>query len=277
MLGQFEHFEGTEDGKNFQIAEEGSRYVPMYGVKEYKGVKFGINNKNEPTVLYEGNFGPVNMLRAIAKVELIFDTKDPFTLDTTQPITITNYNDYGFCAPEGAYLETDYYHGSWNADYRQGFLHLVGGMNDSGDEKPLSMTKMTITTTTTGGSGETAGGEGETTGTSSTKTVWVAYLPEYRNVGSTDTGKTDCNNSENSAASGDDIKKARIAVPLIREGQTYTSYIEFATYKDGEPGQPINIERNNLYRFTVTHVDQGVKWKVEALPWNCLKHPTLVM
>ncbi len=248
-LGQFKHFEGfgyeilaaSDDEVETQeeSTKERQRYVPMYGVKEYTGVTFGIDNENKPTVRYEENFGPVNMLRAIAKVEVVFDTKDPYELDNSKTLQITNYNEYGYCAPEGCYLEEDYYNNSWSLDYWQGKLHLVGGKNDSG-VKTLAMT-------------ETTTAEG--------KTVWVAYLPEYQNVGLS-VGET----------------PARIAVPLIRGGETDPpAYIDFATYEDGEPVNPINIERNNLYRFTITHVDQGVKWKVEALKWNCLEHEKIVM
>ncbi len=246
-LGRFHHFISSD----YQISE-GQRYVPMYGVKEYKGVIFGVDNENNPTVLYEGgNFGPVNMLRSIAKVEVIFDTSDTYELDPSKTISITNYNSYGYCAPEGCYRERDYYHSSWIQDYRQGWLHLVGGCNDGLSKEPLDMAKTTA-----------ADG----------KVIWVAYLPEYRNLNITD-NKSDCENGTGST----NITPARIAVPFLRNGESHLSYIDFATYKDGEPGDRINIERNNLYRFTITHVDQGVKWKVEALSWNCLKHDEIAM
>lgn len=233
---QFAHF-GTGE---CEVDDQSSRYVPMYGIKEYKGVEFGINNEENPTVLYEGNFGPVNMLRAIAKVELEFATTEGYTLDGSKKICITNYNEYGYCAPEGAYKESDYYHYSWDKDYRQGYLHLVGDQNDDG-MKALEMTKLTR--------------DG--------KDVWVAYLPEYRNV--TESGeKTE--------------GRARIAVPIKRNGVEHTAHIEFATHDaSGEPDQYLNIERNNLYRFTVTKVDQGITWKVVALPWNGKVHETIVM
>ncbi len=255
-VGQFKYFDnangyGIPATSTDETRAEGEepRYVPMYGIKEYTGVQFGVDNNNNPTVAYEGNFGPINMLRAIAKVEVVFNTEDPYTLDNKSNIYITNYNEYGYCAPE-AYSEDAYSHnGNWNLDYWQGHLHLVGGRNDSG-EKPLAMTKMT----------------------KDGKDVWVAYLPEYRNVASTN---TDC--GELTPASEGEITRARIAVPLKRGDDSYTSYIEFAKYTNGEPTDRLNIERNNLYRFTITNVDPGVKWKVEALPWKCLEHPTIVM
>lgn len=254
---RFAHF-GTGE---YEVNEENGRYVPMYGIKEYKGVVFGINNEGDPTVLYEGNFGPVNMLRAIAKVELEFATTEGYTLDGSKKICITNYNDYGYCAPEGAYKESDYYHYSWEDDYRQGYLHLVGGMNILG-KNILGESELEMTMLTRDG-----------------KDVWVAYLPEYRNVAATSSEQTDCTNSDRSAATVDAVSKnrAQIAVPITRNGEEYTAHIEFATHKDGEPDQYLNIERNNLYRFTVTKVDQGIKWKVVALPWNGKVHETIVM
>ncbi len=270
--GRFQHFESSD----YQIGK-GQRYVPMYGVKEYKGVKFELNNENKPTVLYEGgNFGPVNMLRAIAKVEVVFDTTDKYelqyTLDNTKPLYITHYNDYGYCAPEGCYLERDYYHSAWIQDYRQGWLHLVGGRNDETEsERHLNMTPLT-TEEDSGSAPEDGSGDTSTSDENSNKIVWVAYLPEYRNL-ALPSDKTDCAN----ATVRTDITPARIAVPLKRGGEGYTSYIDFAKYTDGEPETPINIERNNLYRFTITRVDQGVKWIVKALPWNGLEHEEIVM
>ncbi len=248
-LGQFAHF-GNLD---YQI-EEGQRYVPMYGVKEYTGVVFGKDEEGNPAIISQGNFGPVNMLRAIAKVELEFDTDDDFELDETKGIYITNYNAYGYCAPEGAYTESDYNKNNWNQDYWQGHLHLVGGQNDTGDEKPLSMRKMR----------------------KDGKDIWVAYLPEYRNKALTGSEK-DCKNSGIGASSESAIRKARIAVPHIQGESSRTSYVEFATYTDGEAGNPINIERNNLYRFTIIGVDKILKWEVEAEPWNGYEHETIVM
>ncbi len=250
-LGRFRHFEPEE----YKI-EEGQRYVPMYGVKEYKGLVFGRDDKDNPTILYQGNFGPVNMLRAVAKVEVIFDTEDHIELDTDNEIYITNYNDYGYCAPEGAYKESDYFHSyDWDLDYWQGRLHLVGGQNDTGVPKPIKMKKLTR---------------------DDDKNVWVAYLPEYRNIALTD-NKKDCTKSDVDAASQNALNKARIAVPHIQREVPKTSYLDFATYTGGEPDTYINIERNNLYRFTITHVDQGLKWKVEALPWKGYVHEGIVM
>ncbi len=298
-LGQFKHFDDaigysiptstpesgeTDDtrAEETEAEETPRRYVPMYGVKEYKNVVFGFNKENDATVVSAGEFGPINMLRAIAKVEVVFETTDPYTLETdlndptkSKPLYITNYNDYGYCAPEGAYSEEDYYHKDWNTDYWQGHLHLVGGKNHSEETKTLAMTPMTVSNNNDDETDATEGGE------STEKIVWVAYLPEYRNVALTSTtgdGKNpDC---KNAAINNEKITPARIAVPLLRNGELHTSYIDFATYdNDGEltPGSAINIERNNLYRFTITHVDQGLKWKVKALPWNGLKHDPIVM
>ncbi len=271
-LGRFQYFESSD----YKIAPE-QRYVPMYGVKEYKGVEFGIDNKENPTVLYKENFGPINMLRAIAKVEVVFDTPDKYELqydiDGTNPLYITRYNATGYCAPEGCYLEGDYAHGSWSADYWQGYLHLVGGKNDEPQaERTLPMARLTIEEESSNSS-DNGTDEATKADENPEKIVWVAYLPEYRNLALT-SGKKDCQNVTVNAA---DITPARIAVPLKRGDDVYTSYIEFATYTDGEPGTAINIERNNLYRFTITRVDQGIKWIVKALPWNGYEHEEIVM
>ncbi len=251
-LGRFEAFTGPFTGDGFKI-KDGNRYVPMYGVKDYTGVKFSVDKDDNTTVLYDDltNNGVVNMLRAIAKVEVMFDTEDNYTLDSKKKIQITNYNAEGMCAPEGCYSEGDYYHNTWATNYWKGNLHLVGGKNDSG-EKTLDMT-------------ETTNKDG--------KTVWVAYLPEYQNIALA----AGNNDYQNATVNASDPIPARITVPLKRDGKEHIATIEFATYTDGEPGEKMNIERNNLYRFTIEHVDQGIKWKVEALPWNGLVHEEIVM
>lgn len=215
---QFDFFESFELGPN--------NLIPFYGVHEYKDVTFmpGI-----ATVLKE----PVTLLRAVAKVEVILDTKDDsgdYLTDVSfSKVSICRYNAKGYCAPSGVYSQKDYGQGNdGDKDYLSG-LHLVGDKN-SPKSDPYSFQRVT-----------------ERTDTENEK--WIAYLPEYDN-------------------SGNDY--SYIEVTLASQTEESTPYhIYFSEYADGEcadEGSFFNIARNNLYRFTV-RVRNG-KIEVIVKGWN---------
>lgn len=186
--------------------------MPFYGVHEYKNVTF---EPDVATILGE----PATLLRAMAKVEVILEADDGFTLDS---VSVSRYNAKGYSAPLGVYSQADYGQGlDWDSDYlRQ--LHLVNGGNDTGEKTPLLFSNA-------GQWSETSGG--------STKLCekWIAYLPEYSNAG------------EDYATI-----KLRFKGPAANE-EDYSVF--FAKYTDGatsnDADSRLNIERNNIYRFTV--------------------------
>lgn len=185
--------------------------MPFYGVHEYKNITF---EPGVATILDE----PTTLLRAMAKVEVILETDDNITLDS---VKVSRYNAKGYCAPSGVYSQADYGQGlDWDSDYlRQ--LHLVGGGNDTGEK--------TLPFRNAGQWSKAAGG--------STKLYekWTAYLPEYSNAG------------EDYATI-----KLRFKGPAANE-EDYSVF--FAKYTDGaasnDAASRLNIERNNIYRFTV--------------------------
>ncbi len=216
--------------------------ISFYGVREYEGVTFkdGI-----ATVLGE----PITLLRAMAKVEVILEPDDSDDESKFDYVKICRYNEKGYCAPSEVYLHNDYDHDAlsnygnnqdssvWGGDYVSG-LHLVGGTNDSDNEtKTLDFLKVQ-----------------ESDYDNTAYETWAAYLPEYDNM-------------------SDEEDYSYIEVRLKSQLATDEPYrIYFAEYVDGETDNGVlknryNIQRNNLYRFTVSiskyfrvHVD---KWDGE--------------
>ncbi len=113
-----------------------SNLIPFYGVQEYSGVTLTMNEETKLGT-------EISLLRAMAKVEVVFDDGMEIA-----DVSIQNYNAEGYCAPKGVYLSTNY------NDYA---LHLVGGENDT-ESKSQSFLKVDNYT-------------------------WRAYLPEYNNMG----------------------------------------------------------------------------------------------
>lgn len=76
----------------------GEKLIPFYGVREYTGVEF---KPNEYVNLTE----PVELLRAVAKVEVLLESELPDL--TIEEVKIHRYHSKGYCAPKGEYSETN--------------------------------------------------------------------------------------------------------------------------------------------------------------------------
>lgn len=143
---------------------------------------------------------PVTMLRAMAKVEVMLEADDL----SLENVSIYRYNRKGYCAPKRVESQEDYEVG------KPLDLHLVGGVNAPVEEK-LPLTK--------DGTGK-----------------WIAYLPEYRNIGVDDYSYIEVKFT--SDADDDEPRK-----------------IYFATYTNGTTDnvntKRMDIERNTIYRFAV--------------------------
>ena len=182
---------------------------------------------------------PVALLRAMAKVEVILETDDYFDLSFSS-LKIDRYNARGYCAPKDVFHQDSYDHdGNWAADYTR-TLHLVGGQNDSG-EKELSCRRVR---------------RWDENGKRYEK--WAAYLPEYRNIGA-----------------GDAYSCIKAKFDNIQEPYT----IFFANYSasgqtDNSNGSRLNIERNNIYRFTVTVRDSRLMVNVRNWKYAYDNHYT---
>lgn len=192
------------------------KLMPFYGVHEYKGVTF---TSGIATILDE----PVTLLRAMAKVEVILEVGDNEFADdlSFSSLKINQYNAKGYCAPKDVFHQDDYNHegdDKWEQDYVH-VLHLVNDKNDDG-EKEFAFRHVQQWN---------EGGK--------RYDKWVAYLPEYQNIGVYDAYSS---------------IKAKFNIQLA--GDTpHTIY--FANYNGGKTdnsnGNRLNIERNNIYRFYV--------------------------
>jgi len=223
---------------NFVLSprDRDKRLIPLYGIRQFDNVKF---EKGKRITLDD----PITMLRAMAKVEVILDVDQDLSL---KGVKLRGYNDVGYCAPNGVYSQTDYDHGgNWDADYVHR-LHLVGGKNDVGaTSKTLDFRCLN-------------------TKESDKKETWIAYIPEYRNV----------NDGDGSKASDEAI------IDLIFNKKTDKTFnIYFADYSDSaekvEEHKRMNIERNNIYRFTVKINND--KMEIFVRQWNYLEHPEIIL
>lgn len=113
--------------------------IPLFGIKEFKV------GTVEPDVAVE--LGTIHLLRALAKVEVIYDDPSGFCDIETPEITL--HHTSGFCAP-AADSESDYVKNDWNADY-------VGDARTPADAEVAGSIAMTP--------------EG--------RNRWVIYLPEF--------------------------------------------------------------------------------------------------
>lgn len=191
--------------------------IPFYGIHYYTGITF---EKGKQTILQE----PVALLRAVAKVEVVFDDASI----SLSNVALRGFNSKGFCAPSGVYSQSDYDHnGNWDADYVK-TLHLPGGANDA--NQGINAASLLCKNKRTG----------------SQKETWVCYVPEYRNTDNAD---------------GTSNYKSRIELMLDVQRDDDTPFeVYFADYDDNgklKEGSYFDIHRNNLYRFTVGIDSQG--------------------
>lgn len=258
---------------------ENDRMIPFYGVREYdladyvnasdietgpdgnpqiKGdiyIDLSKDNGSSPTHL--------PLLRAMAKVEVILDNP----LASFDKVEISRVNSTGYCAPENAMKHSDYDHGYvWDSDFMRK-LHLPGDGNDDPEYSfPLSMTKV---------SG----------GFDKEKYVpekWVAYIPEYMNIG---VGENFCsikvtlaNPDSISFRNPDEAPKGEDDKRPVWNPEKQTNTIYFATNgtkvsndKDVQASAATagryNIERNNIYRFIITGMNAKLSCELDVQPY----------
>ena len=216
--GQFDRF------SSFELGPE--RLIPFYGVREYNNIAF---KSGEATLLPE----PVTLLRAVAKVEVILNTDEYFDLSLSE-VKIRRYNKKGYCAPKEVFSQDDYDHGGeWNSDYASD-LHLVENSNDA-EEKTQNFRFASRWTGADGNKYE----------------KWIAYLPEYQNIGA-----------------GDQYSGIEVRLDT-QTGEDEPYRIYFATYDESgktdnnDNAKRFDIARNNLYRFTITVRDNRLTVNVQ--------------
>lgn len=127
--------------------------IPLYGVKTCT------------EELVEGRYvslGTLHLLRALAKVEVIFPAdNNPYDFWEIETMELLRHNTAGFCAPTGVLSQDDYVKNSYNGDYVA--TPSIPEGYETGEPMPLVEVEK--------------------------NRRWVLYLPEYRNVGRPDSEK----------------------------------------------------------------------------------------
>lgn len=209
--------------------------MPFFGIREYSGVSISPGT----TELRE----PITLLRAMAKVEVIFDV-DGGDSELPPTVTLCHYNVKGYCAPFGVYKHGDYVHNDWDSDYLHR-LHLVTA--DNNNEPGASDRRAKLAMSADGAY------------------RWTAYIPEYRNL----------NDADGTPAPDE----AYIEIKLPTQAADEKPFkIYFSHYDSGDTSanttRPrFNIERNNIYRFTVS-LHNG-KLSIITPPWNYRPQPEI--
>lgn len=248
----------TPDADGNWLDTESGRLIPFYGVREYD-----MRDYVDPADIVDGQIRgdifvdlshprvsdgdtSLPLLRAMARVEVVLD--NPFA--SFSDVRITRVNPEGYCAPENAMLHTDYFHGyDWDTDFSR-VPHLPGGDN-SPAASPVAMTRVPV-----------AEGAPER---------WVAYIPEYRNAGA---GDGFCSIQVTLDPTMPDISAK--ASPAVRTIYFATGGSEAANKTDSRAERlpdgsfsqgRFDIERNNIYRFTVTGMSAVPECKVEIQPY----------
>lgn len=209
---------------SFELGPE--RLIPFYGVHEYNNIAF---KPGEAALLSES----VALLRAVAKVEVTLKTDDHFDLSFSE-VKIRRYNKTGYCAPKDIFSQDDYNHGGeWSSDYVSG-LHLMDDSNDA--EEKIQNFRF---------ASQWIGADGNK------YEKWIAYLPEYQNIDAGD--KYSCIEVRLDAQTGED-EPHRVY---------FANYDESGKTDNNDNAKRFDINRNNLYRFTITVRDNRLTVNVQ--------------
>lgn len=197
-----------------------NRPIPFFGIRKYDNVSFSYNGLTDL-----GSDKPIYMLRAYAKVEVLFD-EECFDVDK---IEVTRVNLNGFKAPKGLFDHPDYVaSGKYLPD--DAFINIPSlTADDVATDVPMDFMERFY---------DEAGKKWWTR--------YMIYLPEYINV-------------------GDDVEHTRLHVffhePGLSQDEVYyhQEYFQFGVYDApavaGNPsvfsGKYFNIQRNVWYRFTI--------------------------
>ncbi len=194
--------------------------IPMYGVATFKN--------NSYIMGWETNLGTIDMLRAMAKVEVILETDDYYNLSFSS-LQINRYNSKGYCAPKDAASSADYYSG----------VHLVGGDNDTydGTDKTLDF-QMTE--------------RSESNGTIYEK--WVVYLPEYKN--------------DETAVTYFSSIKARFDNQITSDTLHDIYFADYSDTSNPPTRSTIDIQRNYIYRFYVNCTSYNYSLELAVNNWD---------
>lgn len=190
--------------------------VPLYGVTNAMTLDYSAGNT--------ANIGTIHMLRAFAKVEVAVNDKCVYPLEY---VKLQRYNTRGYCAPRGVRRQDDYVHNSYDQDY------TAEPSIPEGCESAETFSFMEVT-----------------------PGRWLAYIPEYRNVGRPDDQR--CRMlvkfKGNGIDAGEDLSE---------------DILYFAVYNLNTspivPQTHFDVLRNVWYKFTVNKNAAPI---VQVVPYN---------
>lgn len=208
----------TEGGEGILPSED--KPIPMFGVKLFTTV---------PDFTESVDFGTVNMLRAMAKIELHCTNK--VKLDN---VRLTYCMPVGTCAPRKMR--------NCNTSQVVSDNMFLPGQENSYSQTALKGWGYTLTGKTATPVKNVYFNKADTTGMN-----YMIYVPEYANDGS------------------QGLTPAQIAFNVPSTGNDYT--LEFADYSDSNMPK-FNILRNHIYRYNVRLSDGKLNLKYEVIDWN---------
>lgn len=190
---------------------QNAEYIPMWGVlKSY--FNFAAGERTD--------IGSIDLLRAMAKVEVSFSDDFPTDEYTIGDITLSPYNTQGYCVPAGyASVET------------------TGALDREEAGAAYSFNPLTSVSTSSLTFTEVNG-------------KYYIYLPEYDN--------------------GTEAAKIEVTVKNNTTNEEKKYELEFKDYENGAPtGDPYDIVRNHIYRYTITGVNDGkLTFEYKVLLWE---------
>lgn len=213
----FDYTSTSADGKSWK-PEDKSAGIPMVGLSEPVAVP-----EPQYTFVPELDLGQIQMLRSLAKVEIVNQTpqKDQVVLTNA---TLSGYNAYGRYVPDGTT------NSAWNKEATQvrnaSLPNPPAGTNLYVENELIFATFYKEVTTSD-----------ETDPNTYNRTTLVAYIPEMDFV-------------EQEGV----YPKITVSYQVGGDSgsEPMTNEIEFATYVDGKPDQPLPaLLRNHNYRFNI--------------------------
>lgn len=196
------------DASKMELSAENP--VPLYGVTDVKTLSYNDENV--------ADLGTIHMLRAYAKVEVNLNPDCVFPIEW---VKLNRYNERGYCAPQGVYLQSQYVYNNYDQDY----THEPSIPAGAEVTKDLEFIKVD-------------------------DSRWLAYVPEYRNVGRPDNQKS-------------------VIQIKFKGAESDVDNLYFATYDlNTSPNRPVkhfDVLRNVWYKFTVNKQSPPL---VQVVPYN---------
>lgn len=216
--------EAVMDYKTMTPVVTADNRIPLFGVKNFGGVTSGMTSGSVKWL------DDINLLRALAKVEVYDDPESPVFIESAY---ITRYVTRLYKAPLGVNDEGDYKTDSYASDY--GPVPSIPAEPDNNYERLEKLEMKPLTTAVPDGPRH-----------------FVIYIPEYKNIGRTS-----------------DTERIRIEIHyegLSDAKYVDFKYYNATPYlpNGAKVGDYFNINRNYWYQFSI-HKDREVK--VQVVPY----------